>query len=334
MIADRRRYVLLLALAGAIGAGFLLGQSAGSKAVVRASAVETAAAQRASAERNGPHLLRSKILSHRPDGAAQPPDPRTPLKDRFADLQALANAGNAAAARRLYHDLSLCALLSGVDIDNSRLADELLGADIGAMDTQQLRDYQTQLDAVEARGANMQNLHKLCDGSGRQMLDALVPTLQRAAELGDADARACYLSRGPNVDMRAFLNHPEFLEEYRSSTDAMIRAGLASGDWKVVDLLRSAYQPGAQSLLAGVVGSDPLQYYRYLKLYRLGAEPQRAAELDQQLKIASAKLAPAQIADADDWAQTTLQQNFSGSSTEATVAGWDPCSFAYDLGEP
>lgn len=272
--------------------------------------------------------------SNRQGDAQTLSDSRIPLKDRFADLQARANAGDVIAARRLYHDLNLCILLAGVDADNSRLADELLGADVGKMDSGQLHDYQTQLDAIEARGANMQKLHALCDGANRQMFDALVPSLQQAAQLGDADARACYLSRGPNLDVRGFLNHPEYLEAYRSSAGAMIKAGLASGDWKVVDLLRNAYQPGTQSLLAGVVGSDPLQYYRYLKLYRLGADAQRAAELDPSLKAAAAKLAPTQIADSDAWAQATLEQNFSGSSTETTVTGWDPCSFAYDLGEP
>jgi hypothetical protein len=334
MTANRRRYVFLLVFAGAIGASVLLVQSIGSRSPARTAPTETASRSTATGA-DDVHLRKPKAAHLAGQTGVQPlADSRTPLKDRFAELQTLANAGNVPAARRLYHDLNLCALLASVDTDNSRLADELLGADVGKMDNLQLHDYQTQLEAIEARGANMQKLHTLCDGTSRQMFDALVPSLRQAAELGDADARACYLSRGPNLDMRAFLQHPEFLEEYRSSADGMIKAGLASGDWKVVDLLRNAYQSGAQSLLAGVVGSDTLQYYRYLKLYRLGAEAQRADELDGQLKAAAAKLAPAQTADADAWAQATLRQNFSGSSTETTVTGWDPCSFAYDLAEP
>lgn len=335
MIVNRRRYVFLFALAGAIGAGFFLVQSLGSKLAGRAASGEAGATDSVTAARDDLPPRHAKTTRSTRQGAAQAlSDSRVPLKDRFADLQARANAGNVTAASRLYHDLNLCTLLAGVDADNSRLADELLGTDVGKMDSGQLHDYQTQLDAIEARGANMQKLHTLCDGTSRQMFDTLVPSLQQAAKLGDADARACYLGRGPNLDMRGFLNHPEYLEEYRGSADAMIKAGLASGDWKVVDLLRNAYRPGTQSLLAGVVGTDPLQYYRYLKLYRLGAEAQRADELDSQLKAAAAKLAPTQIADSDAWAQATLQQNFSGTSTETTVTGWDPCSFAYDLAEP
>jgi len=335
MIVHRRRYVFLFALAGVIGAGFFLAQSLGSKLAGRAASGETGATDTSTTGADGVPQGHAKAARSTRQRAAQAlADSHIPLKDRFADLQALANAGDVTAARRLYHDLNLCTLLAGVDADNSRLADELLGTDVGKMDSGQLHDYQTQLDAIEARGTNMQKLHTLCNGTSRQMFDTLVPSLQQAAKLGDADARACYLSRGPNLDMRGFLNHPEFLEEYRSSADAMIKAGLASGDWKMVDLLRNAYQPGTQSLLAGVVGSDPLQYYRYLKLYRLGAEAQRADELDSQLKAAAAKLAPAQIADSDAWAQATLRQNFSGTSTETTVTGWDPCSFAYDLAEP
>jgi len=81
-------------------------------------------------------------------------------------------------------------------------------------------------------------------------------------------------------------------------------------------------------LLAGLVGADPVQHYRYLKLYRLGAEPFRATSLDRQLAAAAANLTPAQTADADAWAQSTYEKNFKGPSTAAAPPGWDPCAFA------
>ena len=103
-----------------------------------------------------------------------------------------------------------------------------------------------------------------------EMLGALVESMAQAAKLGDEEARACYLGSGPLNDMRSLVRHPEALRSYRDNAKGMIEAGVRSGDWRVVDLLQRAYEPGAQSLLAGLVGADPVQHYRYLKLYRLG----------------------------------------------------------------
>jgi hypothetical protein len=254
-----------------------------------------------------------------------------PLKDAFAELQARANAGDPAAATRLYRDLGLCSRFHGIDRANTQLADELLREKVDTADPQQLENYQVQLDAIETRKQVMQRFHTLCDGADEAMLEALVPNLRKAAELGEGYARACYLQKGPSFDSRHLMNHPEWLDAYRTGVSSMINAGMEAGDWRVVDILRNAYQPGAESPLAGVLGSDSYQYYRYLKLYRLGAEQYRAEQLDQLVLEAASKLTPAQLADADAWAQSIFQQNFnSSSSTESTIQGWDPCSFPYE----
>jgi hypothetical protein len=254
-----------------------------------------------------------------------------PLKDTFFELQARADAGELAAAKRLYSDVRICSRLQGLDKWNARFADELLGEHVDVADRQQLEDYQIQLDAIEARKKVMQEFHGLCDGVTGAMLDSVVPDLQKAAQLGDEDARSCYLQRGPDYDARNLINHPEWLDTYRDGVASLVDSGMAAGDWKTVDILRDAYEPGSESPLAGVLGSDPYQYYRYLKLYRLGAEAYRADQIDQSLAAAAAQLSPAQLADADSWAQTAFQQNFNGSnSTESTVPGWDPCSFSYE----
>lgn len=199
------------------------------------------------------------------------------------------------------------------------------------MKPDQLEEYRAQLDAVDSNKRNMQRLHNLCDGASNAMLQSLVPNLQKAARLGEEHARACYLSRGPNYDASGFVNHPEWLAAYRGSVSSMIESGIAAGDWKVVDLLRNAYQPGAKDLLTGVLGADPYQYYRYLKLYRLGAEPYLVEKLNRQVAAAAAQLTPDQLAEANAWAETTFHGNFNaGNSTESTVAGWDPCGFPYE----
>ncbi|HJR72797.1 MAG TPA: hypothetical protein VJ806_04080 [Luteimonas sp.] len=259
------------------------------------------------------------------------PPPGAPLQNVFAELQSRANAGDVAAATRLYRDLSLCGRFLGIDWANSQLADELLGEGVDSMPPEQLDNYQAQLEAIESRKRNVARLHAMCDGADAAMLDSLVPNLQRAAQLGEPNARACYLARGPGYDARSLIDHPERLAAYRRNVPALIDAGLAAGDWKVVDILRNAYEPGADGLLAGALGADPDRYYRYLKLYRLGAEPYRARKLDRQLAAAAARLAPERRNEADAWAENAFRRDFdAGNSTESTVSGWDPCSFPYE----
>lgn len=251
-----------------------------------------------------------------------------PLKETYADLQARAAAGDAAAATRLSRDLGRCSRLRSMLWKTGSTAGDLVGRKTDGMTDAQLRTYQILLDSMAQHQQELQKTKDLCAGVDDDMLAALVPSIAQAAQLGDVDARACYLSRGPTLDARTLLDRPELLQNYRGAAASMIDAGLAAGDWRVVDLLASAYEPGAQGLLAGLVGADPVQHFRYLKLYRLGAEPFRAAALDRQLAAAAANLTPAQTSDADAWAQATYAATFKGPSTAAAPQGWNPCAFA------
>lgn len=253
-----------------------------------------------------------------------------PLKLAFAQLKARADAGDAIAATRLYRNVGFCNRLPALDAMLARSADELLAEKTTAMNAQQLRDYKIQLDAIEERKPVMQRFRDLCAGASEDMLASLVPSIQRAAELGDADARACYLKQGPNLDPRSFATRPQLLDGYRHSVSALIDSGMAAGDWKVVDIVRNASRAGSESLLSGLLGSDPTLHYRYLKLYRLGLGARDGARLDLQLDSAAAGLSPAQRIDADVWAQTALQKHFSGSPAQTAPEGWDPCGFSYE----
>ncbi len=267
-------------------------------------------------------------IKNRTPTSAPLPAPDVPLKTIFADLQARAAAGDAGAATRLSRDLGRCSRLRSTLWKNGGAASDLVGRKTDGMTDAQLRTYQILLDSMAQRQQETQKTKDLCADVDDTMLAALVPSIAQAAQLGDVDARACYLSRGPSLDARTMLDHPEFLQDYRGTASSMIDAGLAAGDWRVVGLLANAYEPGAQGLLAGLIGADPVQHYRYLKLYRLGAEPFRAAALDRQLAAAAASLDPAQTAAADAWAQSTYEKNFKGPSTAAAPQGWDPCAFA------
>jgi len=258
-------------------------------------------------------------------GATLPP-PGTPLKDMFASLQARANAGDANAASRLVRELDRCNRLGDAESNTAAATNELTRNKTDGMTPAQLRTYQTLLDTMEVRQDVLRKNQAICAGVTDAMRETLVPNIAQAARLGDEDARSCYLDRGPLYDPASLLKHPESLRSYAGNARSMIDAGLAAGDWRVVDLLQRAYQPGEQDLLAGMLGADPVQHYRYLKLYRLGAEPHRVAKLDQQIAQATAGLTSAQLVDADAWAQDRLR-GFQESSTSATPEGWETCAF-------
>lgn len=251
----------------------------------------------------------------------------TPLQRTFSQLQARADGGDADAARRLVRDLDRCRQLLAREWNDNAASERLVSRDPDGMSPAQLRTYQHLLDALETRRQGVREDRELCAGVDQAMLDSLARNIALAARLGDETARACYLARGPLYDARGLLAHPESLRTYRNDATAMIQSGLAAGDWRVVDLLRQAYRPGGQGLLAAVVGTDPAQYYRYLKLYRLGAEPHRVDRIDQELAMAANELDAAQRAQADEWAERTLRRDFHGASTGATPEGWEPCAF-------
>lgn len=258
-------------------------------------------------------------------GGALPPA-NAPLKPNFAALQARADAGDLAAATRLYRDLDLCRGFARREGEVRRYSDELLAARGAAADPRQRESLRAGLEAAESNERALDALRTQCAGLDPSQLGALGSNLQTAALLGEPYARACYLARGPGFDAAGLLDHPERLSAYRGNARALIERGIADGDWRVLDQLRGAYEPGADGLLAAAVGKDPLQRYRYLKLFRLGAPP-RPGVSDEDLAMAAARLSPSQLADADAWAARTFNQNFRGRALDADGPLWDPCVF-------
>lgn len=327
----RRRY-LLAACVALMSAGVLVAywlkshEEHAVRGVAASSAsVSSTANQKMDAEDGAAEAKAKRVAAK--DASLSLPPADAPLKDVFSELQARANAGEKAAATRLYRDLNHCVRLRGIGREYLRMTDETLGQNPGEMDSGQLDNYQAQLEAIENNRHVLGKMQENCAGVSDAMYASLVPNLQRAAELGDADARACYLSRGPLFDMRNSAAHPEWFDAYRDHARTLIDAGIAAGDWKVVDILRGAYEPGSASPLAGLLGSDPYQYYRYLKLFRAGAGQGGGAGLDRQLADAAADLTPAQLGDADAWASQTFSKSFQGRSPDSANGQSDACLF-------
>ena len=265
---------ICLALAAVVGA-YLLGRREGSTAHPAAlAAIATADLSGPAPGSELPIVAKASLDFDR--GASMPPL-GTPLKTVYAQLQAQANAGDARAAARLLRDLNRCSRLRATEWSTMRNAGDLTEHKTEDLNAAQLRTYQALLESAEIRQRDVEEGRTLCADVGDEILDTLNANLAQAARLGDADARACYLSRGPLYDQRSLLKQPAALGAYRREASALIETGLKAGDWRVVDLLQGAYEPGSQSLLAGLVGSDVDRHYRYLKLYRLGAESFRVA---------------------------------------------------------
>lgn len=255
-----------------------------------------------------------------------------PLKDVFAELSAQAKAGKLDAATRLYRDLSRCRSLPGLESTISTLSDEILKKAMDGMDSSQLEGYQAELDSVELNKENLQRLHHLCDGVTDRMYADRYWAVQKAAELGDADARACVLQQGPSLDMRSLAAQPQLIDHYRVSVPSLIRSGIADGDWRVVEIVSQAYGADSDNLLGGLLDTDPVQRYRYLKLYRLGYhldyELYSSAQLDAKVAAAASSLDATQLAQADAWAQDTFRNQFRGSEvSESTMTWGNACGF-------
>lgn len=247
----------------------------------------------------------------------------TPLKTTFADLQARANAGDGAAATRLYRDLATCAYSRSWIRSESMAAKDVLDQ---KTDGQPIQAQQSQLDRAQFFLDRTARWKALCVDVDQRTLDTLSSAALQAAQLGDANARDCYVHRGPGMTQSGLINSPESINTYREQAPVLIDSAIADGDWKMVDMLQYAYSPSGNNLIAGLLGPDPVQHYRYLKLFRLGANGYVTQKLDRDLAYAGEQITAEQRTQADAWALTTRQAYFHGSSTTAAPSGWDACA--------
>ena len=250
-----------------------------------------------------------------------------PLKQSHAALVAGMNRGDTAATSRLYLDLTRCARAKAVIRASARFADDVLSQ---RPDVETSSAQETQLDQAERRMQNAERLKTLCEGVDEGMLRSLAAVTLRAAQLGDAGARNCYVHRGPFMNPQEMVEHPESIGVYRAQAPALIENALQQGDWRMVDMLQYAYSPRSGSMLAGLVGHDDVQHYRYLKLFLLGADPRAIKRLEKEMADAAGALTPDQIAQADGWAKTTFERDFRGVSNEAAPQRWDACAVPED----
>jgi len=239
----------------------------------------------------------------------------TPLIDVFQELRNRMAQGDLEAGDRLYENMKQCRWRDAwVNYGVNYTAHSAANAD------------EDELRHLEERLAYAQHIQEFCRGMDEAQLKQLVPIMLEAARHGVRRARACYLYSGPMMDVETLLGHPEYLTTYRDEAPRLIEQGLSDGDWRIVDMLQFAYgYSNPRATIWGVIKNDPIEHYRYLKLFRIGADEFMQAELDQRLARAREALSVDEAAAADAWAIDMAARNFTGSSTQAAPQGWDAC---------
>jgi hypothetical protein len=249
------------------------------------------------------------------DAAAFLPPPGAPLKDTFDDLKARADAGDAAAASRLFHDLQRCAEAQRLGQFLPAMANRMLDSNPpsspGGIDRSE-----RQLDWVQRGLELQQDSAAMCAGLSPSQQAALVPSTLTAAQLGDPQAADCYVGANLNA-WPDVLDNPDWISDYKNYALPLANAAVQQGDWAMVGLLASANagNPRSNNMLSQLTGTDPVQAYTYAKLMSLG-QPDGTTPSSRStnaLSTLSSQLTPEQIQAADAQAQSMYQQYFNAT---------------------
>ena len=253
------------------------------------------------------------------------PAPNAPLAQTYAELKARADAGDAAAAARLYHDVSTCAHTRDVLANEPRAANWMLEDDTSKLDATQLSRRERRLGNIEDELAKARANGELCSNLTPEQLQ-IVPVALRAAQLGDTQAADCYVGPGL-IAGGGLLDHPEWLQQYKDNALTLANAAVAQGDWTMVAQLQRAYaQSNGAGLLGQVTGADPSQAYAYMKLRSLGAaSPQGQGFMTRQLAESAQNLSADAVSNGDAWAQDTYQRYFGANPQNTTPRGFNAC---------
>lgn len=238
------------------------------------------------------------------------PPAGTPLKQALPELQARARAGDSAAAARLFHDSTLCARARRF-ADNIRSSDALLSQDLHGAGPEKLKGTDAMLEILQEESAFVSQNSALCGGLTADEEAAAMPAALQSALLGDTLAADCYIGSNFSLVPGGMMSHPEWLTDYKEHALDIANHAIEQGDWTMVALMQLAYSKQGNSLLSQVTGKDPLQYYRYSRLWRLGMKSKQDQDyLDSQLAKVASTLTAEQQSDADAWAQDVYNRSF------------------------
>ena len=246
------------------------------------------------------------------------PPPGTPLAQIYDILKQRADAGDAAAAARLFHELHRCVAVRLTRRVLAEIPSAVLSADhqgdsaalvVHAGGEPEVRMVRDMTEYVQSNSAR-------CEGATDAQLSSFTPLTLQAAQLGDLKAADCYV--GTDFDkMEGLLDHPEWIDQYRTQVPGLVESALQHGDWVVVDLLHHAYSGAFDTSARGqLFGIDPAMDYRLLRLEQLGATGAFADKLAPMVAAAAKALSPMQAADAETWASDHYTRYFNSASNE------------------
>jgi hypothetical protein len=253
------------------------------------------------------------------------PLPGAPLKQTYDELKRRADAGDAAAASRLFRDTYHCVVARERLLSMPPAAGLMFEDDTSKVSPEQLVARERYLAELEARLTDYRRETKNCEGLNETQL-LVTPIMLEAARLGDSAAGNCYVDGYLMSDPQLF-DHPEWLPEYKSNARAIAQASVARGDWGAVAQLQHAYAKDGYGalLLTRIVAPDAVQNYRYLKLRRLGANAENARYYDRDLLFVAHGLSADEVAAGDAWAQDTYLRYFS-ATPENSVGAYNSSS--------
>lgn len=152
-------------------------------------------------------------------------------------------------------------------------ADVLLQQPVEGANTIQLAWREESLASINARLATSATL---CEGNAHSQ-ESIYPKLLQAAQLGDLDSAVCYVEAPFPLD--ADQLSPLGLQEYRKNALALLDIGIRRGDWRFVELMRTAEQRAgmghrghdSRSWFHRLVEPNAKDAYMYARLEQLGA---------------------------------------------------------------
>ena len=327
--------VMAIAAAVAIGAWLLMrnrvAQHLSPTAAGRTANGVTANPDERPADTDAANVSTRKTPLKRVAAATPLPPASAPLARAYDELKTRADAGDASAASRLYHDVSQCVQARSSVPTLRAMIDSMLARDDHVRAPEELARKEKSLAALE------QELAKQDAVQTNQCLDLdedklqIVPAAMRAAQLGDDAAADCYVDL-PFAYLGKLLDHPEWLTQYKAQALDIANAAVARGDWTMVAQLQYAYSPLPAdigvSFLKQITGTDPALAYRYGRLLRLGvvnAADISASKIDQQLQELSKDLSATTIRDGDRWADDAYHRYFAGNPDSLDISHMTAC---------
>lgn len=195
-----------------------------------------------------------------------------PLRDRFADLDAAARAGNARAACDLAAELDRCAKVEAFQRANptedqvTRLAQRGIEPD----------DLQTKIDALVARDEVLGRVSTHCAGIPREVLRTDADYFAMAASAGHVPSQLRILGGG-HLHAAAVLRDPTLLDDYRANAATYFNNVVQAGELDLLRLVARGLRYGSEMPIDEFMPAEWREPAFINALIDLLSEEQRAA---------------------------------------------------------